>query len=55
MALAVDNPNIRTVTQGEVHIEYFAQGTEPVVVLVPSLGRGAEDFDDLARRIAAQP
>ena len=52
MTLAECNPNTGTVVQGEVRIEYFAQGTEPVVVLLPSLGRGAEDFDSLAKRIA---
>jgi pimeloyl-ACP methyl ester carboxylesterase len=35
-----------------VHIEVIARGSGPAVVLIPSLGRGAEDFDDLARRLA---
>ena len=37
---------------GEVQIEYFVQGSGPLVVLLPSLGRGAEDFDDVRPRLA---
>jgi pimeloyl-ACP methyl ester carboxylesterase len=38
----------RTVT-----IEVLLKGNGPLIVLLPSLGRGAADFDDLAGRIAA--
>ena len=38
--------------QGDTTIEYHAQGHGPLVVLLPSLGRGAEDFDDIASRLA---
>lgn len=41
------------VSQGDARIEVLAQGAGPLVVLIPSLGRGAEDFADLARRLAA--
>jgi pimeloyl-ACP methyl ester carboxylesterase len=41
------------VEQGAARIEVLAQGDGPPVVLIPSLGRGAEDFADLARRLAA--
>jgi pimeloyl-ACP methyl ester carboxylesterase len=41
------------VERGEARIEVLAQGAGPPVVLIPSLGRGAEDFEDLARRLAA--
>jgi pimeloyl-ACP methyl ester carboxylesterase len=34
-------------------IEVIARGSGPLVVLIPSLGRGAEDFDDLGSRLAA--
>ena len=37
---------------GAACIEYFAYGAGPLVVLLPSLGRGAEDFDDIAPRLA---
>jgi pimeloyl-ACP methyl ester carboxylesterase len=34
-------------------IEVIARGSGPLVLLIPSLGRGAEDFDDLGGRLAA--
>jgi pimeloyl-ACP methyl ester carboxylesterase len=37
---------------GEVRIEVLSQGDGPLVVLLPSLGRGAEDFDPIAERLA---
>ena len=40
------------VERGEVRIEVLAQGRGPSVVMIPSLGRPAEDFDDLSRRLA---
>lgn len=40
------------VERGDVRIEVLAQGSGPLVVMVPSLGRPAEDFDDLSRRVA---
>jgi pimeloyl-ACP methyl ester carboxylesterase len=45
---------IRSVTaRGETRIEILAQGSGPLVVLLPSLGRGAEDFEAIAARLAA--
>lgn len=41
------------VRRGEVEIEVLAQGAGPLIVLLPSLGRGAEDFDAIAERLAA--
>jgi len=41
------------VERGDARIEVLAQGSGPLVVLIPSLGRGAHDFDDLAQRLAA--
>lgn len=35
------------------HIEVYAQGQGLRVVMIPSLGRGAEDFEDLAAQVAA--
>lgn len=40
--------------KGDVSIEYVKQGQGPVIVLLPSLGRGAEDFEELARLLAAK-
>jgi pimeloyl-ACP methyl ester carboxylesterase len=36
----------------EVAIEVLAQGHGPRIVLLPSLGRGADDFDAIAERLA---
>jgi pimeloyl-ACP methyl ester carboxylesterase len=39
------------VERGDATIEVLAEGRGPVIVLLPSLGRGAEDFDAIARRL----
>ncbi|MHB8685257.1 MAG: alpha/beta fold hydrolase, partial [Dehalococcoidia bacterium] len=36
----------------DVRIACTVRGEGPPVVLLPSLGRGADDFDDLSRRLA---
>src|SRR5262249_62287462 len=41
------------VHRGDTQIEVLSQGDGPLVVLLPSLGRGAEDFDAIAARVAA--
>jgi len=38
--------------KGEVSISVTVRGSGPLVVLVPSLGRGGADFEDLATRLA---
>jgi pimeloyl-ACP methyl ester carboxylesterase len=40
------------VGRGDVEIEVLAQGRGHVIVLLPSLGRGATDFDPIAERLA---
>jgi len=40
------------VTCGDAQIEVLAQGHGPRIVLLPSLGRGASDFDPIAARLA---
>ena len=40
------------VERGDIRIEVLAQGKGPLVVMIPSLGRPAEDFEDLSRRLA---
>src|SRR5262247_1550750 len=45
-------PAREIIRYGEVRIEVLAQGAGPPVVLLPSLGRGAEDFDRIAERLA---
>ena len=43
-----------TVAYGEVSIEVLVDGDDgPPIVLLPSLGRGAEDFDAIAARLAS--
>jgi pimeloyl-ACP methyl ester carboxylesterase len=40
------------VDHGNVHIEVIAQGVGPVIVMLPSLGRGAEDYGVVAALLA---
>ena len=41
------------IERGKVRIELLSQGQGPLIVMIPSLGRPAGDFDDLSRRVAA--
>ena len=41
-----------SVERDDARIEVLSQGSGPLVVMIPSLGRPAEDFDDLSRRLA---
>ncbi len=41
------------IRRGDIQIEVLAQGSGPLIVLLPSLGRGAEDFDAIAHKLAA--
>jgi len=43
----------RIIERGEARIEVLAEGAGPAVLLLPSLGRGAEDFDEVAPLVAA--
>ena len=40
-------------TAGGGAVEFRVDGGGPIVVMIPSLGRGASDFDDLSRRLVA--
>lgn len=55
LALAVNTqPRTREVVhRGDVAIEVIAEGSGPLIVLLPSLGRDSEEFDPVAERIAA--
>ena len=44
----------RFVAHGGARLEVLAQGQGRPIVLLPSLGRGAEDFDAIAERLAAR-
>ena len=50
---AEDKVTRTMVTRGDAQIEVLSQGAGPLIVLLPSLGRGAEDFDAIAQRVAA--
>lgn len=50
---AISPPARSLVEHDGVHIEVLARGSGPRVVMMPSLGRGATDFDEIASRIAA--
>ncbi|HEX4556698.1 MAG TPA: alpha/beta fold hydrolase, partial [Xanthobacteraceae bacterium] len=41
------------IQRGDVQIEILLQGAGPLIALLPSLGRGAEDFDPIAEKLAA--
>jgi pimeloyl-ACP methyl ester carboxylesterase len=45
-------PERAIIARGDVRIEVLAQGHGNVIVLLPSLGRGAGDFDVVAERLA---
>lgn len=51
---AAPAPRQLTATNGPAHIEALAQGSGPVIVILPSLGRGAADYDTLAELLAAK-
>jgi pimeloyl-ACP methyl ester carboxylesterase len=53
MRASPPKPTRTNVQRGDVRIEVLAQGEGPIIVLLPSLGRGAEDFDPIAARLAA--
>ena len=44
-------PMVRTVGHDGVKLMVWDQGSGPAVVMIPSLGRGASDFEDLAGRL----
>ena len=46
-------PAVTIVTLGDTEIEVLAQSQGHPIVLLPSLGRGAADFDAIAERLAA--
>jgi pimeloyl-ACP methyl ester carboxylesterase len=52
MPASLQPPTRTVITRGDVRIEVLAEGSGPVIVLLPSLGRGASDFDAIAARLA---
>jgi pimeloyl-ACP methyl ester carboxylesterase len=51
-AIATQAPTRTIIKSDGGQIEVLAQGAGPLIVLLPSLGRGAEDFDEIAKRLA---
>jgi pimeloyl-ACP methyl ester carboxylesterase len=45
-------PTRIVIRRNDIEIEVIAEGEGPLVVLLPSLGRGAADFDRIAKRLA---
>lgn len=43
----------RIAPQGDARIEYQIEGKGPAILMIPSLGRPASDFDDLSGRLVA--
>jgi pimeloyl-ACP methyl ester carboxylesterase len=43
----------KIVERGDVRLDVLSEGSGPPVVLLPSLGRGASDFDPIAAALAA--
>jgi pimeloyl-ACP methyl ester carboxylesterase len=41
-------PELEIAFYDDIRIEVFAEGSGPLIVMLPSRGRGAEDFDDIA-------
>jgi pimeloyl-ACP methyl ester carboxylesterase len=48
-------PPTRTIVDrgDDIHLEVLQEGEGPVVVMLPSLGRPATDFDPIAKKVAA--
>jgi len=44
----------KLIRNGSVQIEALIQGRGPVIVILPSLGRSAEDYDEVAIRLASE-
>jgi pimeloyl-ACP methyl ester carboxylesterase len=51
-ASAAEPPQRAVIPRGDARLEVLSQGRGPAIVLLPSLGRGAEDFDAIAGRLA---
>ena len=51
--VAAQTPRQIAVEHGDTHIAVLDQGSGPVIVILPSLGRGAADYDQVAAYLAA--
>jgi hypothetical protein len=53
MATSASAENRLISTPSGGHVEFQVEGTGPAILMIPSLGRGASDFDDRSRRLVA--
>lgn len=51
-AARADDIAMKSVTNGDATISYYAQGKGPLILFIASTGRGTEEFGDLAKRLA---
>lgn len=51
-AARADQAEMKTVTNGDATIAYYAQGKGPLVMLIASTGRGTQEFGPFAERLA---
>ncbi|VVN18311.1 hypothetical protein PS623_04156 [Pseudomonas fluorescens] len=51
-AHASNEVTVLTASKGDVHIEALVQGSGKTIVILPSKGRGAHDYDQVARYLA---
>jgi pimeloyl-ACP methyl ester carboxylesterase len=52
IGVAAAEPTRAIIANGDVRIEIIAEGKGPLVILLPSRGRGSADFDEVAAGIA---
>ncbi len=52
-AAVAETPRQIVIDHGDVHLVALDQGSGPVIVILPSLGRGAADYDAVAAYLAA--
>ena len=51
-AAQADEVALKSATNGDATISYYAQGKGPLILFIASTGRGTEEFGDLAKRLA---
>jgi pimeloyl-ACP methyl ester carboxylesterase len=51
-AARADEVALKSATNGDATISYYAQGKGPLILFIASTGRGTEEFGDLAKRLA---
>jgi len=52
--MAIPFARTKTIDSGPVTLEYFDEGRGPALFILPSLGRGPADYDELSRLLVVQ-